>query len=201
MKPGSDFEPSLLDAAVALMGTAGRLGTVRVLGDSMRPTVPPGSLLCVEFDPKGLGRGDLVLFRQADYLAVHRLVGYAARDDGRPVLRTRGDNVPAFDPAVDPARVIGRVIAIERDGSWRGLQSGGARVYASFLAIHDFFWTAAAVLADRSVDRVFRGLRLPLSLRRAVSRLDPALLRAADRLFFRLAHSPVPPPDLDARPE
>jgi signal peptidase I len=195
------FEPSLLDAAVALMGTAGRLGTVRVLGESMRPTLPPGSLLCVEFEPKDIGMGDLLLFRQADYLAVHRLLGRASRDDGRTVLRTRGDNVPAFDPAVDPSRVVGRVIALERDGSWRDLKSGGARAYASLLAIHDFFWTAAAVLADRSVDRVLRKLRLPVSLRRAVSRLDATLLRAADRLFFRLAHSPVPPPDFEVKPE
>jgi len=201
MTSADDFGPAILDAAVALLGSAGRFATVRVLGESMKPTLPPGSLLCVEFDPKDIARGDLLLFRQANYLAVHRVVGHATRNEERPAWRTRGDNVPAFDPAVEPSRVVGRVIALEREGAWRDLRSGSARAYASLLAIHGFAWTAAAVLADRSVDRVCRKLRLPVSLRSAVSRLDAGFLRAADRLFFRLAHAPVPPPDLGAKPE
>jgi signal peptidase I len=201
MNSPSGLEPQLLDAAVALMGSAGRLGTVRVLGESMLPTLPPGSVLCVEFAPADLVRGDLLLFRQANYLAVHRLVGHTRRPDGQPRLRTRGDNAAVFDPPVDHSRVVGRVIALRRDGSWRDFRSGRARAYGSLLALHDFAWTAAGAVADRTLGRVLRKLRPSLSMRRVVGRVDAALLRAADRLLFRLLHAPMPaPPGLEAEP-
>jgi len=188
------IDPLLLDAAVALMGHAGRLGIVRVLGESMRPILPPESLLSVDFAPADLRRGDLLLFRQGQYLAVHRLLFHSTDREGRPCLRTRGDNVLALDPPVDPARVIGRVTAMRRDGEWRDLMTPRARLYAALLAYHDFFWTGSSAVADRTLDRAFRALHVPFSPRRTVARLDGALLRAADRLFFRAIHAPVPPP-------
>ena len=188
------IDPLLLDAAVALMGHAGRLGIVRVLGESMRPILPPESLLSVDFAPADLRRGDLLLFRQGQYLAVHRLLFRSTDREGRPCLRTRGDNVLALDPPVDPARVIGRVTAMRRDGEWRDLMTPRARLYAALLAFHDFFWTGLSAVADRTLDRAFRALHAPISLRRTVARLDGALLRAADRRFFRAIHAPVPPP-------
>ena len=194
MNPLNGLGSPLLDAAVALMGNAGRLGIVRVLGESMRPTLPPDSLLCVDFAPAGLRRGDLLLFRQGEYLAVHRLLFRSTDREGSPCLRTRGDNVLALDPPVDPARVIGRVTAMRRDGVWRDLLTRPARLYAALLAFHDFFWTGSSVVADRTLDRAFRVLHLPFSLRRTIVRLDGALLRAADRLFFDAIHAQVPPP-------
>ncbi len=185
---------ALLDAAVALLGSTGRLGTVRVLGDSMTPTLPPGSMLCVDFAPTELGRGDLLVFRQAGYLAVHRLLGPATFPDGRPCLRTRGDGAPALDPPLDRSSVIGRAVAVRRDGAWRDLGRGGARAYAVLLAFHDLGWAGAGVAADRTADRILRAVRLPLSLRGAFARVDAGLLRAADRLLFRLVHPPAPPP-------
>ena len=189
------LDTPLLDAAVSLLGDAGRSGVVRVLGESMRPILPPGSLLHVDFAPAGLRRGDLVLFRHGELLAVHRLL-YRTRDrEGRPRLRTRGDNVLALDPAVDPERVIGRVVALRRDGIWRDLTRPPARVYATLLALHDFFWTGSSVLAGRTLDRAFRALRLPLSTRGVIVRTDGALLRAADRILFRAMHREAPAPD------
>ncbi len=184
----------LLDAAVSLMGHAGRLGILRVLGESMRPILPPESLLCVDFAPNGLHAGDLLLFRQGQYLAVHRLLYRSTDRQGQPCLRTRGDNVPALDPPVDLSRVIGRVTAIRRDGTWRDLMTRRARVYAFLLALHDFFWTASIALAERTVDRALRAVRVPLSLRHVALRLDGALLRAADRVCFRAIHAEIPPP-------
>jgi signal peptidase I len=184
----------ILDAAVALLGEAGRTGEVRVLGESMRPTLPPGSVLHVEFAPGAFRRGDLLLFRQADYLAVHRFLGNARYPDGRPCLRTRGDNVIALDPPVDRSRVVGRALALRRDGVWRDLTSRRARAYAALLAFHDLAFAAAAVAADRTSDRVFRKLRVPLSFRRVAALLDNALLRAADRLLFRVLNAPAAAP-------
>jgi hypothetical protein len=201
VNPQNEMTSTLVNAAVALMGSAGRLGTVRVLGESMKPTVPPGSVLCVDFAPGELSRGDLLVFRQASYLAVHRLLGRATTPDGRPCLRTRGDCALALDPPVDRQSVIGRAVAVRRDGTWRDLNRRGARAYAALLALHDLGWAAAGVVADRTADRFLRALRLPLSLRGGVARTDAALLRAVDRLFFRVVHPPAPlPPGIGTEP-
>lgn len=183
-----------MDAAVDLLARDGRLGALRVLGGSMVPTLPPGSEVRVDFAPAKPRRGDLVVFRQAGYLAVHRLLGRARLPDGSPCLRTRGDGVLALDPPVEPSSVIGRAVAIRRDGTWRDLGRGGAKAYAALIALHDLGWAGAGVAADRTADRVLRALRLPAFARRMVARVDAGLLAVADRLFFRLLHPPAPPP-------
>jgi phage repressor protein C with HTH and peptisase S24 domain len=73
-----------LDAAVDLMGRAGRGGTVRVRGRSMVPTLTEGQLLAIEFSPDRLSRGDMLVYRQEGLLMVHRLLGHARTPDGRP---------------------------------------------------------------------------------------------------------------------
>ncbi|HKQ62516.1 MAG TPA: S24/S26 family peptidase, partial [Candidatus Polarisedimenticolaceae bacterium] len=123
--PGRGVE--LLDAAVELLGRAGRRGTVRVQGQSMTPTLASGQTLGVEFAPEALRRGDLLLFRQQDYLVVHRLLGPASFPDGRRCWRTRGDGMLALDPPVDPARVVGRVVAVQLGEEWRSLEGRWAR--------------------------------------------------------------------------
>ncbi len=184
----------LLDAAVSLMGQAGREGIVRVLGESMRPMLPPESLLRVDFAPADLRRGDLLLFRHGQFLAVHRLLFRSSDSGGRPCLRTRGDNVLALDPPVSPESVVGRVTAMRRDGAWHDLTSRSARAYAAFVALHAFVWTGSSAVAGRTVDRALRALRVPVSLRGPIALLDRALLRAADRVLFRATHPRVPPP-------
>ena len=84
------LEVRLLDAAVDLMGRAGRGGRVQVVGESMRPTLAPGDVLAVDFSPGTPRRGDLLLFRLAGvdencFLVghqVHRLAGCQIEDIG-----------------------------------------------------------------------------------------------------------------------
>jgi hypothetical protein len=189
----SDLEVRLLDAAVDLMGRAGRGGRVQVVGESMRPTLAPGDVLAVDFSPGPPSRGDLLLFRQAGYLVVHRLLGPARFPDGRPSHRTRGDGVIALDPHVDPADVVGRVIAFRGPDGWRDLRGVGGRVYAWMIAWHDFTWAAAGVLARRLIRRSgdraswFR----PVAWAQKADRL---FLTLAHRVFFRLLHRRVAEP-------
>ena len=102
MQTETRLKAELVLAAVELMGRAGRLGTVRVQGESMNPTLRPGQLLAVDFSPEGTARGDMLLFRQGDLLLVHRRVASAPPLDGRSRFRTRGDGVLDLDPPVDP---------------------------------------------------------------------------------------------------
>jgi len=84
MQSGSaHLSAELLDAAVELMGRSGRGGTVRVRGRSMLPTLVEGQILAVEFNPDRLAHGDMLIFRQAGHLVVHRLLGRARFSDGR----------------------------------------------------------------------------------------------------------------------
>ncbi len=183
----------LLDAAVELLSRRGRGGTVRVQGDSMLPTLRQGQMLAVEFSPQRLARGDLILFHQGGCLLVHRLLGRARSRDGHPRLRTRGDGVWSLDPAVDLDRVVGRVVALEDDGSWRSTQRAGARGYGVCLAWHALFWASLGVLA-RVGDRALGRLRIPPVLRPVVEAADAWLLRQIHRFLFRPLHATVPTP-------
>jgi len=182
-----------LDAAVDLMGRSGRGGTVRVRGRSMFPTLVEDQVLAVEFSPVRLSRGDILVYRQDGLLMVHRLLGPARFPDGRPSLRTRGDGLPTFDPHLDPAQVVGRVLALETGGEWRSTRAPRSRAYALCLACHDYFWAASAVGA-RGVERILGAVRLRIPLRRWVTALDRRTLRLAHRSLFRWAHPVVPVP-------
>lgn len=194
MTTGSDrLKLELLDAAVELMGRHGRGGTVRVRGTSMVPTLHEGQLLAVEFSPERPARGDMLLFRQVDYLVVHRLLGPARYPDGRPCLRTRGDGLLNLDPHVDRSRVVGRVIAIEDGGGWRSVRGGPARLYGACLAWHDLFWAVMGVAGEIGERRLGK-LRIRIPFRLWIGAIDRGLLRIVHFLFFRLVHRSIPKP-------
>jgi len=181
--PPKGLSPDEIDAALRRIAGPGRVAILPVTGDSMLPTLLPGQQVAVELAAERPERGDLLLFRQAGYHVVHRYLGPATARDGTPCLRTRGDHVPALDPPLDPARVLGRVVALERDGAWWDLESATARLYGLGAALHDLFWAAAAVLAGRTDALLGRSDRL---LRECVVAWDRRLLGLAHRLFLRL---------------
>jgi signal peptidase I len=184
----------MLDAAVELMGRAGRGGTFPVSGTSMEPTLRAGQTLAVEFTPETLRCGDVLLFRQVDALVVHRLLGSARDGAGRIYYRTRGDGQPALDPPVAPERVVGRVVAVLDDAGWRTLRSFPARLFGRCVAWHDLVWAVSAVLAGRG-DGALRRLGLSGGLRTATVVLDRGLLKSVHRLCFRGVHRLIESPN------
>jgi hypothetical protein len=186
-----------VEAAVELMGRAGRNGTVRVQGISMLPTLEPGRILVVDFTPARLRMGDVLLFRQGGILVVHRFLGHVTSRSAGPCLRTRGDGRPDLDPPLRDEDVLGRVIAVERGGRLRSLDGVTARAYALGLAMHDHFWAAAAYFAGR-IDHRATKLGLPGLLRPLATWIDRTALRVKDRLLFAACHRGfVPPEGLD----
>jgi hypothetical protein len=160
----------------------------------MLPTLADGQRVWIKLGRRDLERGDLLLFRQVDYLVVHRLLGRTASAGGRSCLRTRGDGWQFFDPPVDEDKVEGSVIAIEASGLWWDLRGAGARLYALLLVLHCLFWALAAMLAKR-IQAAFSLIGIGAGLQSRVARLDRALLGLIHRLLFRRlhAHSPSPP--------
>ncbi len=194
-EPRGPLNAELVLAAVELMGRAGRDGTVRVQGQSMLPTLRPGQLLAVEFAPRALARGDLLLFRQGGLLLVHRSLGRARPSAGRILLRTRGDGAPTLDPPVDPAHVVGRVIAVAQGPCWRSFRGPAGRTYGWCVAWHALFWAAVGLLLQH-IEAGARRANLRLDLRWRASRIDRLLLRAVHALLFDLAHPRGPKPEV-----
>ena len=179
-------------AAVDLLGRAGGEGTVRVQGDSMGPTFGPGQRLRVVFAPNRLRRGDILLFRQGEALLVHRLLGRARPQAGCRRLRTRGDGAAGLDPPLDPALVLGRVVALEDGGVWRSFRTRRARLYALALAWHDLFWAAVGVGLS-AVESGLGRFGLAVALAPAARAVDRFLLGWLHRALFRRLHAALEP--------
>lgn len=89
--------------------------TFRAMGTSMLPAIWPGDVLSIERTAtERIQRGDVVLFRRAERLFVHRVVAFGGGADC--VLITRGDSVPQPDPTFPSSDLLGRVKGIVRGG-------------------------------------------------------------------------------------
>ena len=102
------------DLAGEVLRSSGRL-RLRVMGWSMLPTVWPGDTLVVDsVKSDAVSEGDIVLFGRDRRLFAHRVVKNNASGD--TTILTRGDAMPAPDPPVDEAQLLGRVSFIMRNG-------------------------------------------------------------------------------------
>jgi hypothetical protein len=92
---------------------------LRALGGSMEPAILPRDILVVA----GCGVDDLrprdvVLFARDGRLVAHCLLEVGIRA-GRRLLVTRGDAIWSADAPVDAADLLGRVVAVGRQGVFR----------------------------------------------------------------------------------
>lgn len=185
--PPLDLRPEVLDAAVELMGQAGRHADLPVEGESMSPSIPDGSRIHVLLRPPTPPRmGDVLVFRQADSLVVHRYLSRVRRD-GRKWLRTRGDGKILFDPFVEPERVLGKVLSFTHEGKRWELDGRLARAYALKIALHDLFWGFLGRLA-RGVDIWLEPEDGPRRCTGWAHAADAFLLSLAHRMVFPLFH-------------
>ena len=101
-------------AARDVWRAAGETGPVRltVTSDSMRPLLRVGDGVVVQpIDPQALQPGDVIVVQRGGEWITHRLVAVDERG-----WHTHGDNTRYGDEAASAARIMGRVIAIERNG-------------------------------------------------------------------------------------
>lgn len=91
----------LLCACVVVPRLAGAT-TFTVLTGSMRPSLPPGTLVAVRpVSPDGLGIGSVVTYQLASgepQVVTHRVVALRVDATGRTLLRTQGDANSVPDP-------------------------------------------------------------------------------------------------------
>ena len=124
-------------ATMALAAFAAALITMRILGysaavvmgGSMVPAIPMGSLIVIEpTSPAAVSVGEVITFALADRLITHRVIA-VERDDAGLRLMTKGDANDAPDPiAVRAGGAIGAVrlavplagyLLFELQGWWR----------------------------------------------------------------------------------
>lgn len=175
----------LRDEALNLLLSGGGSVVIPIVdGDSsMAPLLRGGdAVLAAPIEAAGPRRGEIVLFRQHDYLVVHRYLGPATTREGAPRLRTRGDGRNRLDPPLAPGDLRGRAIAVRRAGAWRSLEGPGARLFRRAMAWHALFWAATGVVAGRA------------GLGAAVAALDFRLLAATAPWTFALLHGRLPEP-------
>lgn len=119
----------------------GETSIFRVYGHSMHPTIVNGDVVHVaRFDAASSRPGDILVYGHGEFLCVHRLIFKSGNPDiGSLTLTTAGDGLTYLDMAISDTAVIGRVVAIERNGKIRSIDmltgrlSGIARI---FLAKH-----------------------------------------------------------------
>jgi signal peptidase I len=118
---------------------AGRSLRLRVISQSMSPFLKIGdTILVVPVAslplPSKLRRGDVIVVWRSGDLVTHRLV--AQRQDG---WFTKGDRNRYMDAPVSHQSILGKVIAIDRDGRVRRMDSFPQSFVNRLLGIYGWF--------------------------------------------------------------
>lgn len=105
--------------------TREKLAFVKMAGGSMAPSIRDGEWVRVEHAaPQDLRAGDIVLYRSLSNTAVaHRIVRIEEERAGNIQMITQGDSCRFADAPIPASRVIGRVMAVERQGQFVSLDT------------------------------------------------------------------------------
>jgi signal peptidase I len=122
------------DLSTALL-TDGYQVRFRAPGQSMSPTIRDGeAVLVAPVKVDEVRSGDILLYRCSERRSViaHRVVGVEKGKNEARSFVLRGDASLTCDAPVEASQIIGRVVAVERDGRMIRLQGYRARVRRIF---------------------------------------------------------------------
>ena len=126
--PASASEPVELPLRQLLAGGASL--PIFVESESMSPLLRTGDMLTLHaISVDDLRVGDIITLEQDEYLLTHRF--YGVRDG---LLQTRGDRNLAMDGLQPPSRLLGKIVARERNGRLLPLDHGWRGRHAAWLA-------------------------------------------------------------------
>jgi signal peptidase I len=121
---GRPVQQALVEATLSLWAETGRQSIWPVEGSSMWPLIREGDVAVIDHGESALRRGDVLAFRRAGQVVIHRLE--RRRDGGR--LITAGDAHSFADEPVPPEDVLGRVVAIQTPTGQFSLSSTTAQI-------------------------------------------------------------------------
>lgn len=117
-----------VDLSAALLGKGHRV-RFSASGRSMIPTIQEGGVITVEpVEPSDIAVGDIVLYGSDRGATAHRVVGIEGRDVAARVFIARGDASEDCDAPAEARRILGKVVAVERDGRRRDLAGRRAKL-------------------------------------------------------------------------
>jgi hypothetical protein len=121
-------DSDLFTAVIEKALTTGTTVRFRAEGTSMYPTIRDGEAISIAAVSRDeIVHGDVLLCRHDKRVLAHRVVGVTANGTGR-VFELRGDAKAACDAPVGADDVVGRVIAVRRNGRLVRLCGRGARL-------------------------------------------------------------------------
>jgi signal peptidase I len=111
----ANLSENLIDAVLELYQQENQRIWWPFASTSMSPYIKEGNVILVQHASRRFRMGDVIVFKRADGLVVHRVVSVRGR--GRDVIyRTKGDNLRSFDAPVPQSSVLGVVICVSKDG-------------------------------------------------------------------------------------
>ncbi|MGW0454041.1 signal peptidase I [Gordonia sputi] len=149
---------TLLAAVVVVPRLAGAT-PYTILTSSMRPHMPPGTLVVAKtVDPATLHTGDVITYQlrsgQPD-VVTHRIVGVGQDGRGERLFTMKGDNNPTTDPA--PARAVqirGKVwYSVPYIGYLNQVITGRQHIIAVYVVAGLLFAYAALMMLSAARDR------------------------------------------------
>lgn len=109
---------------------SGQSAWLRLRGESMQPTLPDGVRILVRGEPANrIAPGDLLVFDAGGGFVCHRVLRRAGRP-GEWRFLTKGDHGWTIAAWVAGRDVVGRVVAVERDGAVSTLDTAWSRLDA-----------------------------------------------------------------------
>lgn len=150
---------------------------IEASGNSMRPLIGPGTWMLVEFGSVPRSLGEIVLFSAGELLVAHRVVAWRGEQEP-PMLLSKGDTEPYYDPLLRPADVIGVVRALRNSPDGPATSVGCAGWSAATIALISSLHGSGATLG-RSTAAI-----LPDPLQGVLLRAIPALARGISRVLL-----------------
>ena len=161
MNANSQFRPELLAPLLADLAAQERFGEMPVRGTSMYPSLLNGDRVrVVPTTVEEVRIGDVVVRLGEPGPMIHRVVGWWWTQGGWRML-TKGDRSRWFDPPLHPGHLVGRVVALVRDGHVRPLEGVGARLRGRGRAAASFTVGAMWEAWDRGCRAARRWLGSP----------------------------------------
>jgi hypothetical protein len=144
---------SLAELSADLLGQ-GNVVRLRARGCSMHPFIRDGDLIEVEpTTTPSIGVGDVILFSVSSrQVFAHRVINKQVIGN-EVVLLVKGDSKPLADHEVYPRQVLGKVVAVERNG-WRVSLDRGLRRFVGMLYARISPWSPLLYPILRRVKRV-----------------------------------------------
>jgi signal peptidase len=162
-------------AAIGVAVVVPRLGggtPYAILTGSMRPGMPPGTLVVVRpAAPESLGLGDVITYQLSSgepTVVTHRIVSVAIKADGQRTFRTQGDANDVVDQEpVLPVQVRGKLwYSVPRLGYVNRYVNGDQRETATLLVALGLCAYAGAMLLGSLREDRLRARPVPAHRRR-----------------------------------